>query len=473
MLAASAVAFWILLRSVLPCSERRWAALAMGLGLWVLAPAFLRLSLQVRTDQPAIVLGLWGGVALLSSRVRTVWALLAGILFGVGFLFTQKLVYVGGLVGALAVGQLLIRRELDGRREALRAALALASFLVVVLAYREVMRRVSTATPLLPVAGQMRVFEYYRTGMGWGYYRSMLPGLLPQVLMLGSLAIVTLDWLRARGRHGRELLAAWGVFAVGLAVTLFHAGRFPYFYMVLGLFPAAVGALITGPMLERLANGRQRAAFLGVVWLPLALGALGQTARITIDTQERQRASLAFIEQSFPPPARGFEGHGALTCRHDPDPFPVRFYMNALADFTGPDAEAHTRAMLEGFRSRPVSFMILPIPAEPYPTALRELWETRYVGYRSLVRVPGRAISGEAGWTGSFEALVPARYRWIPEEGVSTPLEVDGHALAPGDVMRLEVGVHDLRLAGGGSGMLALALAEPPAPDTAIFFTPF
>lgn len=327
LVGASGVAFWFLLRAVVPRSRHAWAATATGVGLWVLAPAFLRYSLQVRTDQPAILFGLLGGLALVASRRRLPWAPAAGVLFAVGFLFSQKLLYVGGLVGVLAAGQLLLRQgELHLRRDALRVLLTGGVFLIVALGYREVMGRVAGTPTMLPVAGQLRTFEYYRAGVGWRYYRLMLPTLLPHLLLLGSLVAVTLAWVRARDGHGRELLVAWGVVLTGAVVAVFHAARFPYFYLVLGLFPAAAGALVVGPVLARLRSRTGRRTLMGLVWVPLALGGLLQTALLTIDTQARQRASVAFVHESFPASARGFDGYGIFRCRHDPDPFPVFFH---------------------------------------------------------------------------------------------------------------------------------------------------
>jgi hypothetical protein len=107
---------WFLLSAFLRSSGRRAGGAALGVALLVFVPAFLRYSIQVRTDQPAIALGLWGGVVLIASRRSAPWALLAGLSYGVGFLFSQKLIYVAALTALLALGELLLRREFDFRR---------------------------------------------------------------------------------------------------------------------------------------------------------------------------------------------------------------------------------------------------------------------------------------------------------------------------------------------------------------------
>jgi hypothetical protein len=470
---AGAVAFWFLLRGVLRPSPHRWAAAATGLGLWVLAPPFLHASTQVRTDQPAILFGLLGGLALLASQRRVGWGLGAGLLFGTGFLFSQKLLYVGGLAVAVTGGQMAIRGDRAPGRNALRAALAGAGFLAVVLAYRALMPQVEGTPALLPVSGGLSTFQHYREIIGWQQYRRMLPVLLPHGIAIAALVALSIDWVRHRGPHGAELATAWAVLLVGLAVMLFHAARFLYFYMVLGLFPATVGALVVASALYRLGTDRRRTVFLGALWLPLALIGATHAGALTVQTQQHQRASLEFVERSFSPEARGFEGRGAFACRPDPDPFPVRFYQRVRVEFGGEDRAERVAALLEEFRARPVEFMILPV-RQGYPQELWEFWRTRYVPYHGAVHVPGRWIRGGPGWSGTFEVVAPGDYVWRTPPGATAPLEVVGTRVEPGTSIFLgHQGMVALRLPEGGEGMLVVALPQPPAPDTTGFYPGF
>jgi hypothetical protein len=473
MVFASAVAFWYLLRGVLRPSPHRWLAVATGVGLWVLAPPFLRFSTQVRTDQPAILFGLLGALALLASRRRPLWAIAAGVLFGTGFLFSQKLLYVGGLAVTLAAGQLAIRGDWNLPREAGRGLLAAVAFVGLVAGYRLVLGALDTTPTMLPVAGGLSSFAQYREIIGWRLYLAMLPTLLPQVLMVGTLIVLSGFWVRRRGASRTELATAWGVLAVGLVVLLFHAGRFQYFYMVLGLFPAAVGALVVGPALDLIPNARLRAAFLVMLWVPL--GALAAVASMgsTVDDQRQQRASLEFVERNFPPEGRGFEGRGAFACRHDPNPFPVRFYQRVRIEFGGEERDERIRALIEEFRSRPVEYMILP-EGHGYPQELWQFWSTRYVHYHGAVHVPGREVRGGPGWTGDFEVVVPGEYVWRAAPGADGSLEVTGVDLEPGGIVVFQgPGTVRLRLPRGGDGILVLSLPDPPSPDATPFYTGF
>lgn len=474
MVFASAVAFCLLFRSVLPRGRTRWVAIATGLGLWVLASHFLRFSVQVRTDQPAILLGLWAGVVLMASRRRPALALLGGALFAGGFLASQKLLYVAGLVGIVAGGWHLVHGEVRWRRELLRVGLTVAGFGLMMVAFRTWVAPLSPGGPdLLPVSSQLRTFQFYRETSGFHYYREMLPELVSQVMVVGLLFIVTLDWARNRGRHGAQIAVAWVVLVAGAVVVAFHAGRFPYFYMVLGLFPASIGALVMGPMLERVDGLRQEMAVLAVVWVPLVAIAFVQLVFSLEDGQSRQRDSLAFVQANFPPEARGFNSRAAFVCRHDPDPFPV-WFAEHLRRFEGDGAEAEIAGLLAEFRSRPVQFLVEPLGWEAYPGELRDFWATRYVLYRGHVRIPGREIRGEAGRAEELEIIVPGEYRWWADEATRRPLVVGADTVPAGGVVTLsQRGVVRLGLPEGGGGMFALSVAEPPAPDTTPFYRRF
>ncbi len=226
--------FWTLLARGLETEERSARAAALGVALLVLVPAFLRFSIQVRTDQPAIALGLWGGVALLASRRRSSWALLAGILFGIGYLFSQKVVYVAALAGLLVVGDLFLRRELRVERELARAGLCLLSGTAILELYRAILPAFVEPVAVQSVSAGLGAFGFYRADFGYAFYVRMLPTLIPQLILMALLLNATGKMLRNEDGQRRLLLLAWAILALGIVVGLFHAGAFPYFWMTLG-----------------------------------------------------------------------------------------------------------------------------------------------------------------------------------------------------------------------------------------------
>ena len=178
------IGFWFLLRKVLPGRDRSDVSdRLLGLSLLGLTPAFLRYSIQVRTDQPAIALGLFGSVALVTSRNRTILALLAGVLFGTGFLFSQKLAYVAALGGLLAIGDTLRYGRPDLRRDLGRVGLTLAGAIGTLVVYHMIMAASFGDVPPPVSRGYLSAFEFYRMSDEYQYYRRMAPGLLPHILL--------------------------------------------------------------------------------------------------------------------------------------------------------------------------------------------------------------------------------------------------------------------------------------------------
>jgi hypothetical protein len=466
-----AVAFWVLLRQVLPDTRHRGTSVALGFALWVLSPAFLLSSTEVRSDQPAFVFALVGGVALVHSMHRVPWAGVAGILMATGFLFSQKAMYVIALVGLLATGHLYLRSQWSTERDLRRMLFAAAGFLVTITGYGAFARATGAEATIVPTGGQFGAFDFYREMVGWRVYGELLPLLLPQFLALAMLLVATASWFAGRTEQGRALVLSWAVLFLGIAVLFFHAGRFVYFLMIMALFPAVVAALATGPILERVSRFLPRAAFHVLMWVPIALGSVLVSQELRQDRVDRQRATLAFVERNFAPDARGFDGVGAFSCRADPDPFPVRFAEHVRAEFWGPEGETRGLALIEEFRDREVAFMILPLEAHAYPDAVRDFWDSRYLPYVGSLRVPGRRVEGEPGWTGSFEVVAPGEYRWEAEAGTTVALVVENRTLESGGRIRFEAaGVVALALPDGGSGTLVLDLDEPPSLGVGPFF---
>lgn len=471
VVAASAFVLWRLLYSLLETSRHRSIAALTGAALWTMAPPLLRFSTQVRTDQPAVLFGLLGGWALLASRVRPAVALLAGALMGVGFLFSQKLLYVGALMAVLAAGQQLLRGEWIARREVLRIVLSLGSFVAVVAAYRVLVDVSASSASVLPVRAGLRTFEHYRQNVGWTSYINMLPLLIPQLLLLLALPFAWARWAARRESLPRELFVATAVVALGAAVTLFHAARFPYFYIVLGLFPAVAGALVLSGLLDQLQRARSRTVLLMVLWEAIAILVLFQAAGFTRDAQAHQRASLAFVQRNFDESVAGYNSRAAFVCRGEEAPFPAWFLEHLRARFgTAAEAERNTQWLLDEFRTRPVAFLIPPMTGEPFPDPVWDFWDRHYVHYHGAVHIAGTTVAGGPGAAVDFEVIAPGDYVWRPD-GDAGPLGVGDDLLRPGEPRRLEPGRYRLSLPEGGRGMFVLAVRDAPAPDDRPFYT--
>jgi hypothetical protein len=462
----SVAAFALLLRAALPPSPHRWVAVATAVGLWTLSPDLLRYSVHVRTDQPAILFGLLGGLALAARPATRRWALAAGACFALGFLASQKLVYVAALAGLLALVARVQDPEVAWGRELQRVAIVGVTFLALILAYRYVSTSVGAGAPsLAPLPGIRRVFAYYREEVGFRHYHAMAFRNAHVIYAAAVVAAFSAYRLRRGIRREPLVAGALAILALGVFVVGFHAARFPYFYLVLGLFPAAAVALAMGPLLTALGpRPSRKGLFLIPIWVAmLGVGAVGAIDPVRTDAQATQRDTLRFVATNFEASERGFAPFGEFGCRGDPDPFPARFFQSVYFTFVVADGTETVEQMIEAFRTRPVAFMLEPPGHHPYPFELLHFWETRYVRYHGQVRIPGRQLRGGPDWTDTFEVLVPGQYRWIPEAGRDELLLVDGERVAPGELIELpDVGFVTLELPEGGIGMLARAVADPP-----------
>jgi hypothetical protein len=460
--------------------QRRHDAL-FGVALLALVPAFLEWSLQVRTDQLALAGGVWGGMLLLASQRRAPLALAAGVLFGAGYLGSQKLLYVAALMGLLAAGRTWLARDLRPAREALRATLCLAGFGLVFAAFRTALGAAFDVPASHPsqrvmtpyyVGRALDIFDFYRQSLGFSQYRAMLPTLVPHALLLAACLAASVVAFRRRLASGATLLLVWAVLALGVGIAAFHAGAFFYFWMTLGLFPAAAFALALGPLRETLwpAAGRARALVTGLMWAALVAPAAVHAAALLGDTQAVQRESLAFIRRNFAAGDAGFHPERALYCGFAKAPLPLYFSQTIFRDFVGPQAETNRAHLEQRFRHEPIKFLVQSFRLNQFPIELRRFWAENYQPYRASVFVAGRRLEGARGEARDFELIVPGRYRWLP---LAAPqrVRIDEQIVGAGEVVALASGPHTADFVDDATGgILVLALEDPPGPSPLPFY---
>jgi len=464
---------WFLLSTFLRTGGRRTDGAALGIALLVFVPAFLRFSTQVRTDQPAIALGLWGGAALIASRRSASWAFIAGLAYGTGFFFSQKLIYVAALTALLALGDLLLRREFDWRRELIRLVLCAAGGLVVFLSYRTMIPLLFEPARMGSFAGGMSTFAHYRAEIGLYYYIMMLPTLGAHFMLLALLLYATVSASQSNDTPWRTLLLAWGIAALGIAVGLFHAGTLPYFWMTLGLFPAAAFAVGLDPIRRSFPSAHAWRLVRGSIWAFLVIQATLTQAGLMQDTQKVQRDSLAFIDRNFDTDQEGFHPERALFCRDTADPFPTFLEGPALRRYWGPERERLAGELIGEFRLRPVVFMLDSFRLYWFPPELQDFWNANYGLYYESVWIPTLTLDGARGSRKSLDVIVPGAYRWQHGDG-RPDLQLVDRLIAKGDTVELQAGAHDVELLRNiEDGRLVLAVAEPPRERVGPFYNRF
>jgi len=453
-IAAIPMGLWLLLAELFQDRDTRWRDGLWGMALIALTPAFMHYSLQVRTDQPAIALGLLGGLALLGSRRRPILAGLAGLLFALGFSSSQKLAYVAALVGMLAVAESLVADRFRPRRDLGRIALVIATGLLTLVAYRYVVSLFIRPAPPMDVGGQMSWFAWYREHVGFGYYLLMLPGLL---VPLGLTLLVTLrapvELLR-RGAAAGAAATALAVVGVGLLVAGFHAGALPYFWMTLGLFPA-VAVAVGMPFVRQWMDARARR----LVFLVSVGVLLGTAVNAGIEESAPglvvQRHAMALVDANFPAFREGFSTKRALFCRDGEEPFPA-YFGPILHDWD----QTRIDAFIDEFRERPITFMIKSRDMEVFPDAIQTFWAGHYVDYSGSVMVPGMNVGGVAGDTLALDVIVPGVYT-LHGADFDTAITIDGELMRARGTRTLAKGTHEITGV-RGDALLALDLATPP-----------
>ena len=454
---------WALLRTACRRAASPALGAAMGLGLLTLVPVFQRWSLQVRADQPALTASLWAGVLLLDPKRRISRAFVAGTLFGVGYLCSQKAVYVGLLLALLAAGDVLADDAWVARREERRALAFAGGALASIVAYRLVVSALFVLPPVNDFGTLTSAFAGYRSTIGFDPYVAMLPTLVPHSVLLALLAWATWRQRGSRAPQARAAALAWAVLAAGVMVGLFHAATFPYFWMTLGLFPAFGLALGLDAVLAGIARPAGRVLFIVLVFLALFVPTLRAAVLMLDDAQGSQRLALAFVARNFRPTDRGFQPESALFCRDEPKPFPTFFSQDIAWHFYRPGSGSRIEEFIGEFRTRPVAFLVGSFRLDQFPPEIRRFWAEHYVSYRDNVFVPGREVGGSAGSRIPFEVLVPGPYRWLPAVAAGAScVSVDGRVFGPGEAVSLRAGDHEVSLGCETRGWLTLAVRDAP-----------
>ena len=465
------VGLWLTLGRLFAGRQHAHVHALVGVLLVALTPNFMRFAIQVRTDQPAIALGLIAGAVLIARSRRLDFAVYAGLLFGAGYLFSQKLIYVGALVSLLALGDLLLRGEFEVRREALRVLAVCLAFFSVLAVFRVTVAAVWEPPPVTDLAGQMNVFQLYREAIGYRYYREMLPGLVGPIILL----VVYLSMLgRALSRPGEARgpgLLSVAVLALGVAVGLFHAGAFPYFWMTLGLFPG-IALAIGLPLLDPI-QGPVRRVLMSTVFVVLSATAVAVGSYQSRDGQAVQRSTMRFVAANIPPELEGFQTTRALFCRDGKDPLPTFFGQNIIAAFQRGNGEEAAANLIAEFRGRPIGYLVHSFRMDEFPASVQEFWAEHYVPYFSAVHLPGFQLTGSQPEVVEFEVLVPGYYTFHAEKP-GPGIQVNGEQTGPGDRIWLEAGFQEIRRLGEDArGLFALWVPEAPGSAGETFYSRF
>jgi hypothetical protein len=453
------------LRRATRATEAPWEAAALGTAAFVLVPLFLRWSLQVRTDQPAVAGAIWAGVALLASREKPRWSIVAGFLLGFGYLFSQKAVYIGALVGLVALGQHYIDATFEWRRELKRVIGVGAGAGVAIGLYKIIVPRVWSPPRAISLDVGLDLFSWYKALLHYHLYPSMVTSVLPQLGLLLLVFVAAIRAFRLRTPERKPLAVGLAVLLLGYGVGRFHTAAFPYFWITIGIFPATAIALGWQGIRAFLPRGHRAIAVAATITM-VAL-AVRYRVETLADTQTVQRETFSFVEQ-LPPTWRGFQVDGGLVCREDPSPFRPYFGHDVQQRLFEGDIAKSRREFIGEFVSRPVAFVVRTQRLNNFPDEIKSFWKTHYVPYAGPVELAGANIEGPAGATVPLDIIVPGTYRW---HSTTSRIAVDGIEIRAGAAIELTAGPHSATLHDASTGgFLALDLRAPPHPSSTPFY---
>ena len=488
------LAFGLVLRHLHGDPSRRNVDAIVGVALLALVPEFLTWSIQIRADQLAIAATMWGGVALLGSKDRPQWATAAGLLFGAGFLASQKSVYLIALVGLLAAVDAWRSQDRDLLRVGLRVVLCVSATGLVVVGFYALMPQIfdggrdalapalSAPLPALSadIAGrqysfQMGVFDYSRSTIGFSEYREMLPHLVPHLCFLALMMIATVRDVVRRRVGDVGLLVGWGVLVLGTAVGLFHAAAFKYFWMTLGVFPAV--ALVCAresvvSWLDGLGRPVRRAAVL-LVWAALLVPAGIESKALLEDSQAVQRETFDLVRRNFERTDAGFQAEAGLFCNGDANRFPPFFSQLIERKFgVASGCESCAPDLIDEFIEKQVKYVVASFRLTQFPPMIQTFWQDNYLPYRASLLVAGKFLKAERD-SGRVDLVVDGEYLWLPNRPPAE-VSIDGKRVRTGERVKLARGRHDVSFPDAETeGMLVLAMDAPPKTPLLPFYREF
>ena len=451
----------------------------VAVALLAFLPSFVAWSVQVRSDQAALAAAIWGGTALLSDR--RLLSAVAGCLFGLALLCSQKALYLIALCGLLWIAAIPARLEGDDSLQ-WKAELLLRSWQTVVTAIFIGATLVAYGLLVPKAAGlvdgrtvisawdQMRVV---RELLGFRTYFGELSHVPLHVFLFLALVLVSVKALYRREHWHRYLLGTcWAVLLLGVAVVILHGSGYPYFLMTAGLFPAVALGLASGPLLRTLIRGRTTIVVLCA--FTLILGSVPITIELLNGRQVDQRDTIQWINSSGLGVNHGYQVDGALICMADHDQIePLSHTLNMRSLYTHSVIDQLVDEFLADFRERPVSYVLDVDRLTQFPKAAQEFWADHYLWYFGSVWVAGFEFT-QATADRSIDVIVPGKYRWVPTgRNTAAKLYISGQELLPRERIELQAGSHKLSISPTDArGVLVMDLASAPGTDPRPFIDP-
>jgi hypothetical protein len=435
----TALVYRWLLRTQIP--TRAAEAAIVSVALLAYLPSFVLWSVQVRTDQPAIAFATWGGYFLLGAG--SIAGPLAGLLFAIGILFSQKALYVVGLSLWLYVASVYFSPSVDryraGRDALLQVALAAAFCAGAVALFMTVFPQSARLASANVISASWDTMDWVRERFGYrAYTREVLKAPLHTFAAIVAIAVLVAGVVRGRREAVVIGCTVAGIATLGVVVALVHGSTFPYFLMTVGMFPCVAIGLTWALITDRLPDSRSTIFLLGLAALALAVAP--QQADMLSGYQRQQLVAFDWIGASSLGKTRGYQVEAALFCAKDPNPIPGMFSQQIAK--RSEQSPVAFQEFLREFRTRPVAFVVDSYRMDEFPDYVRAFWEAHYVRVFGPVYVTGFDLP-RLLTSGSVDVLVEGDYRWHGNKNSSDPsVRIAGITIEQGSLVHLTRGTH-------------------------------
>jgi hypothetical protein len=454
-------------------ASRRSALLAVF--FYVSATVVMEHGASFRVDPIVILLSLAAiHLALLaqqSGNRQHLYLGVAGLLMALALLLTIKSVFFAGIIG------LIVLCTAGDRRQGL---LGLALFGAVLVLAAGLLYAGHVATLSTAPAGA--VGSYLK---GTASKVLLEDGLIPrwQELILLSITnilfvLMALDGARAAWR-GRRLDWRPLILALPLLTPLFYRNAFAYYFVLILPSAAILAAISCDRQRQRLAGLPPRAATRLValfILLQAAILGLGNW-RLFQDTMAGQRRTLDGIHAIFTMPVPYIDGYGVVAR------FPrLGFFMSSWGmDQYQQEGRPVFPALIAAGQppllladSIPLYHALIPnvvtAPAWHLLPADRAFLADNFIRHWGLVFVAGKILQPTSGSIeATFEIAIAGDYR-VTAEG---PIRLDGHEMAPDDVVTLGAGAHTFQNGTNAPATLRWAAAGDAPVDQPIDLADF
>ncbi|RKH64009.1 hypothetical protein D7V93_08060 [Corallococcus llansteffanensis] len=441
---------------VLNRREGRTAALLAPV-LLLLSPAYLHFATEVRPDAltAALFLGALAALAVQPGSVSS--SFLSGVLLVAAGWGSQKALFFGGVVGAVLVGELLLRR---GRTPSLIAA-PRAFFLGVVTA-------LSAVAAYLTVTGSWRAWwhwcfvwasEHQRHYPGFSWREYLVPALgeQPAFFLLAAVGFAATfrGLLKPDARVTPDVLLVLAVPATFGAYALQRA-PFPYSLLpFLGvLAPFAARGVLT--VLARLRTPLGRTVGLVGLGGLFAVQAALVDARLDGGGNARQREVLARIATLTGPEDVVYDNSGGFVSRPH-----AHFYFYTDAYLRGSLVDLLSHDLPRALVEQGCVLRVDDLRTSGLPPALRRFLDAHYQPFDGDLYLWGqryRVPADSGALDDQFLAVRADRYFLQPASALDTgALFLDGARITTPE-FTLSKGPHTLRYEGRAEGFQLLWL---------------